>query len=250
MFMELTQDGFHAYLFSNWIFQVDQGRYFIRFWGQLVQCPRDELRNKKMVHGCNAWWSGIQNITTGDGPNVQYEWTLNCSLGLRKLEVKYFIFLQAWTLSSLSRLHSSPLHCFHIILQSITTLQYQATSHKALADQQLPPEQQLVVIIIGFFHWLIMSEYGLSSAQGRGHMNPQYGAQAAPNVEWYSSGSQQQQYSNYNYHEQSFASSSGAQYGTFEDEAPLLEGAVCSITTILATESYLILKILHPSSCR
>ena len=94
-----------------------------------------------------------------------------------------------------------------------------------------------------------MSEYGLSSAQGRGHVNPQYGAQAAPNVEWYSSGSQQQQYSNYNYHEQSFASSSGAQYGTFEDEAPLLEGAICSITTILATESFLILNFLHPSPC-
>jgi hypothetical protein len=72
-----------------------------------------------------------------------------------------------------------------------------------------------------------MSEYGLASAQGRGHPGAQYGAQPASNVEWYSSGSQQQQYSNYNYHEQSFASSSGAQYGTFDDEAPLLEGASC-----------------------
>ncbi len=67
-----------------------------------------------------------------------------------------------------------------------------------------------------------MSEYGLSSGQARAHSGQQYGAQPASNVEWYSS--QQQQYSNYNYHEQSFASSSGAQYGTFEDEAPLLEG--------------------------
>jgi hypothetical protein len=81
-----------------------------------------------------------------------------------------------------------------------------------------------------------MSEYGLSSAQSRGHSGPQYGSQAAPNVEWYSSGSQQQQYSNYNYHEQSYASSSGAQYGTFEDEAPLLEGTVSVAFRILSTQ--------------
>jgi hypothetical protein len=91
-----------------------------------------------------------------------------------------------------------------------------------------------------------MSEYGLSSAQGRAHSSQQYGAQAAPNVEWYSSTSQQQQYSNYNYHEQSFASSSGAQYGTFDDEAPLLEGALCRVLRILLMDKILFL-IYHLS---
>jgi len=71
-----------------------------------------------------------------------------------------------------------------------------------------------------------MSEYGIYSSQDRGYSGTQYASQPASNVEWYSSGSQQQQqYSNYNYPEQSFAASSGAQYGTFDDEAPILEGA-------------------------
>jgi hypothetical protein len=89
-----------------------------------------------------------------------------------------------------------------------------------------------------------MSEYGLSAAQTRGHPDQQYGAQPASNVEWYSSGSQQQQYSNYNYHEQSFASSSGAQYGTFEDEAPLLEGTPFIAFRILFSPE--IYRFIHP----
>ena len=59
----------------------------------------------------------------------------------------------------------------------------------------------------------------------RGPSSTQYAAQPAPNVEWYSSSSQQQYASsNYAYEQHNYASSSGAAYGTFEDEAPLLEG--------------------------
>ncbi|KAL4531691.1 hypothetical protein Ndes2526B_g04207 [Nannochloris sp. 'desiccata'] len=90
-----------------------------------------------------------------------------------------------------------------------------------------------------------MSEYGIYSSQGRGYSDPQYASQPASNVEWYSSGSQQQQqYSNFNYHEQSFAASSGAQYGTFEDEAPLLEELGIDIPAILSrTKSILTFRL-------
>ena len=73
-----------------------------------------------------------------------------------------------------------------------------------------------------------MSEYGLSGAQNQGYAAPSYAPPPASNVEWYSSGPQQ--YTTYAY-DQSYASSSGAAYGTFEDEAPLLEGklAICHI---------------------
>lgn len=91
-----------------------------------------------------------------------------------------------------------------------------------------------------------MSEYGIYSSQGRGYSDPQYASQPASNVEWYSSGSQQQQqYSNFNYHEQSFAASSGAQYGTFEDEAPLLEGAALVAFMIPFIEIFVFFN--HPS---
>lgn len=41
-------------------------------------------------------------------------------------------------------------------------------------------------------------------------------------MEWYSSGPSQ--YGSYPQYDQHMATSSGASYGTFEDEAPLLEG--------------------------
>jgi hypothetical protein len=92
-----------------------------------------------------------------------------------------------------------------------------------------------------------MSEYGIYSSQDRGHSGTQYASQPASNVEWYSSSSQQQQqYSNYNYHEQSFPASSGAQYGTFEDEAPLLEGAALVTFMIPYTEINCILFFSQP----
>ena len=74
-----------------------------------------------------------------------------------------------------------------------------------------------------------MSEYGLSSTQHRGNQPAQYMAQTAPNVEWYSPAGQQQ-YATYGGYDNSYQSSGGGggAYGSFEDEAPLLEGTrVC-----------------------
>lgn len=68
-----------------------------------------------------------------------------------------------------------------------------------------------------------MSEYGLSGAQYRGNQPAQYMAQTAPNVEWYSPAAQQQ-YASYGAYDTNYQSSGGGAYGSFEDEAPLLEG--------------------------
>ena len=78
-----------------------------------------------------------------------------------------------------------------------------------------------------------MAEYGLSGTQYRGQPAQQYAAQSAPNVEWYSSSTQQQQqYNSYAYDQGYATNTSGAAYGTFDDEAPLLEGMVINQTFI------------------
>lgn len=66
-----------------------------------------------------------------------------------------------------------------------------------------------------------MSEYGLSGVQQRPNNAYQYPQQNAANVEWYSG--EASNYGAYTY-DPTVASNSGAAYGTFEDEAPLLEG--------------------------
>ena len=68
-----------------------------------------------------------------------------------------------------------------------------------------------------------MSEYGLSTAQQNNPTNLQSFAQPRTQVEWYSVGAQHQ-YADYRGFDQSYQSGSAAAYGSFEDEAPLLEG--------------------------
>jgi len=72
-----------------------------------------------------------------------------------------------------------------------------------------------------------MSEYGLSSVSTRNALPNQFvPQQSGAGVEWYSVSGTQQQYGAYQY-DQNVATNSGATYGTFEDEAPLLEGEYC-----------------------
>ena len=70
-----------------------------------------------------------------------------------------------------------------------------------------------------------MSEYGLSTAQQRIPANVQAYGQPQSQVEWYSVGAQPQ-YADYRGYDQGYQSGIAATYGSFEDEAPLLEGNI------------------------
>ena len=70
-----------------------------------------------------------------------------------------------------------------------------------------------------------MSEFHLSAGLGQ----PQYAYQQPqqPNVEWYSAGTAGHQYVQQPYGAfDAHSSNTGAAFGSFEDEPPLLEGAV------------------------